>query len=37
MMIFASDLGIEVLSKAKIISVDGTFRSCPPPFLQVTF
>jgi hypothetical protein len=35
-MVFASDTGIEVLKKAKIISVDGTFRSCPPPFLQVT-
>jgi hypothetical protein len=36
MFVFASDDGIEVLKKAKIISVDGTFRSCPPPFLQVT-
>ena len=34
-LIFASDAGIEVLQRAKVISVDGTFSSSPPPFLQL--
>ena len=35
MMVFASDAGIEVLRRTTTISVDGTFNSCPPPFIQV--
>jgi hypothetical protein len=35
LMVFASDSGIEVLRRAKTISVDGTFTSVPPPFLQL--
>ena len=35
MLVYASDAGIEVLQRASIISVDGTFASCPAPFLQV--
>ena len=35
MLVYASDAGIEVLRRASIISVDGTFASCPAPFLQV--
>jgi hypothetical protein len=35
MIICASDTGFEVLKRAKTISVDGTFATCPPPFLQV--
>jgi hypothetical protein len=34
-MVFASNEGIEVLKRAKTISIDGTFTSCPPPFIQV--
>jgi hypothetical protein len=34
-MVFASDSGIEVLRRAKTISVDGTFSSVPGPFLQL--
>jgi len=35
MLVFASDFGIEVLEKAAVISIDGTFRSAPEPFCQV--
>jgi hypothetical protein len=35
LMIFASDSGIEALRRASTISVDGTFSTAPPPFVQV--
>jgi hypothetical protein len=35
LMVFASDSGVQVLRRAETISVDGTFTSCPPPFVQV--
>jgi hypothetical protein len=37
MIICASDTGLEVLKRAEVLSVDGTFASCPPPFVQVNF
>jgi hypothetical protein len=37
MIICASDTGLEVLKRAEVLSVDGTFASCPSPFIQVSF
>jgi hypothetical protein len=36
LLVFVSDSGVEVLKRAKTISVYGTFNSCPAPFLQVS-
>lgn len=33
--IFASDRSLEILKKAEIISVDGTFGTAPAPFYQI--
>ncbi len=33
--VFASDFAIEKLEMAEVISVDGTFSTCPPPFHQL--
>ncbi|MBM3938788.1 MAG: transposase [Sphingomonadales bacterium] len=35
MAIFASDYGISVLEKARVIYVDGTFSKAPAPFCQL--
>lgn len=35
MLIFASENGLQLLQQAKIISCDGTFSTCPPPFCQL--
>ena len=35
MAIFASEFGIEMLKKAPIIAVDGTFSTCPSPWCQL--
>ena len=33
--IFASEFAIELLRKATLIAVDGTFTTCPAPFYQL--
>ena len=33
--IFASDFGLELLKKAPVIAVDGTFQTCPVPWCQL--
>jgi len=33
--IFASDRSLQLLSTANILAVDGTFFTCPKPFLQL--
>jgi len=35
MAIFASDTGLEILGKAKILAMDGTFLTSPRPFTQL--
>jgi len=35
MAIFASDHAIDILEKAHVISVDGTFDTAPAPFCQI--
>ena len=33
--IFASDFGLDLLKKAPVIAVDGTFQTCPVPCCQL--
>ena len=33
--IFASEFGVEMLQKAPVIAVDGTFSTCPTPWCQL--
>ena len=35
MLVFYSDWGASVLAEAELIAVDGTFKTCPPPFYQL--
>jgi len=35
MAIFASDFGLQLLQKAPVIAVDGTFSTCPAPWCQL--
>ena len=34
-LIFATDEGLNFLSKTKSLLADGTFKSAPPPFTQI--
>lgn len=35
MLVFCSEFGASALEQAEIIGVDGTFKTCPPPFYQL--
>jgi len=35
MAVFASDRGLEILSRTNCVALDGTFKTSPPPFLQL--
>jgi hypothetical protein len=37
LVVFFSNMGVATLKTANEISIDGTFRTCPPPFKQLVF